>query len=252
MTGPFGDMLPPQTDVADLRGDSPLSGDNLCRLLNDAIIDSQPDADPREDFSEDNIVHARRTIWREGETVAGVPVICQGWAATAVAMSDGRRQILSFLLPGDLVSAVLIFQPVSQCSVEAITDVRYRSFARDELQTAVRRQPALFALISGMWSDEAARADRLAIDLGRRGAAERIAGLMLALRDRMAQRGTTHGATMDFPLRQHHIADAVGLTVVHVGNILTEFRRAGLLEITDRSLTILDPAGLRRIAAEMN
>jgi CRP-like cAMP-binding protein len=252
MTGPARDVQPPQTDVAALHGGSPVSGDNLCRMFNDAIIDSQPDADPRKDFSEDNVVQARRTIWREGDNIAGVPVICQGWAATAMAMSDGRRQILSFLLPGDLVSAVLIFQPLSQCSVEAITDVRYRSFPRDELQRAIQRQPALFALVSRMWSDEAMRADRLAIDLGRRGAAERIASLILALRERMARRGTMQGATMDFPLRQHHIADAVGLTVVHVGNILTEFRRAGLLEITDRSLTIADPAGLRGLAAEMN
>jgi CRP-like cAMP-binding protein len=245
-------MQSPKTDSADMRGGSPVSGDSLCRMLNDAIVGSQTDADPRKDFSEDSIVHARRTIWREGENIAGVPVICQGWAAAAIALADGRRQILSFLLPGDLVSAVLIFQRVSQCSVEAITDVHYRSFPRDKLQIAVQRQPALFALISRMWSEEATRADRLAIDLGRRGAAERIASLILALGQRMAQRGTPLGSAMDFPLRQHHIADAVGLTVVHVGNILTEFRRDGLLEITDRSLTISDPAGLRRIAAEMN
>ena len=57
--------------------------------------------------------------------------------------------------------------------------------------------------------------------------------------------------TMDFPLRQHHIADAVGLTVVHVGNVLAEFRRAGLLEINERSLTLADQPGLSRIAAEL-
>ena len=44
------------------------------------------------------------------------------------------------------------------------------------------------------------------------------------------------------------VADATGLTVVHVGNILAEFRRNGLLEISDRSLTIVDLAGLRRVA----
>ena len=53
---------------------------------------------------------------------------------------------------------------------------------------------------------------------------------------------------MDFPLRQHHVADAVGLTPVHVSKVLSEFRRSGVLKISDRSLTILDPVGFRRIA----
>ncbi len=245
-------MQPPKTDSSESRGSCPPFDDNACQALCKAIGGVAPDADyTRCDFAESNVVPARRTIWREGESISGVPVICQGWAAAAVAMSDARRQILSFLLPGDMVSMVLISQPVIPCSVEAITDVRYCSFPRDRLQTAVRRQPALLTLISSIWRDEAARADRLAIDLGRRGAAERIASLIVALSDRLAQRGMMRGQTMNFPLRQHHIADAVGLTVVHVGTVLADFRRAGLLEITDRSLTLADPAGLRRIAVEM-
>ncbi len=57
------------------------------------------------------------------------------------------------------------------------------------------------------------------------------------------------GQTIDFPLRQHHIADATGLTAVHVSKVLSEFRRNGLVEINDRSLTVLDPASMHRIAA---
>jgi len=53
---------------------------------------------------------------------------------------------------------------------------------------------------------------------------------------------------MEFPLRQHHIADATGLTPVHVSKVLSEFRRNGLVKISDRSLAILDPTGFRRVA----
>jgi CRP-like cAMP-binding protein len=52
---------------------------------------------------------------------------------------------------------------------------------------------------------------------------------------------------MEFPLRQHHIADATGLTPVHVSKVLGEFQRAGLIEINNRSLTINDIAALRRM-----
>ena len=57
-----------------------------------------------------------------------------------------------------------------------------------------------------------------------------------------------NGQTIHFPLRQHHVADATGLTSVHVSKVLSDFRRCGLIEISDRSLTILDPAGFQRVA----
>jgi CRP-like cAMP-binding protein len=53
---------------------------------------------------------------------------------------------------------------------------------------------------------------------------------------------------MEFPLRHHHIADATGLSLVHVSKVLSEFRRSGIVKIGDRSLTILEPEALQRIA----
>ena len=235
---------PRKIDMPPSCADCPAFHNRLCDSLSHIALTGEPPANEPHDHS----APARRAIWREGETLDRVPIICQGWAATAVTLSDGRRQILSFLLPGEMVSAVLIHQPVSNCLVEAITDVRFRLFPREAIKAALLRQPDLFAAVTKMWTDEAARADRLAIDLGRRGAAERIASLILNLADRLHSRGMMQGETMDFPLRQHHIADAAGLTVVHVGNVLAEFRRAGLIDINERSLTLLDAAALRRIA----
>lgn len=228
-------------------GACPAFQDNLCHAFTDATFAAAL-ADTTID---DNFAPARRSLWRAGDTLQRVPVICQGWAATSTTLSDGRRQILSFLLPGDMVSAALIFESVSQCSVDAVTDLRYRAFPRDALKQALARTGDLFAIVSRMSADENARADRLAIDLGRRGAAARIASLILALAERLRGRGMMPDKTMDFPLRQHHIADAVGLTVVHVGNVLAEFRRAGLVEINERSLTIADQPGLSRIVDEL-
>jgi CRP/FNR family transcriptional regulator len=234
----------PKAGVPPSCGTCPTFDDNLCDAFTRAAADSRPPCLQPDDHT----ALARRTIWRAGETLDRVPVICQGWAATAMTLSDGRRQILSFLLPGDMVSAVSIFETAHRCSVEAITDVRYRSFPRADITDALGRRPDLFAIVSRLWADEAAHADRLAIDLGRRGAAERVASLIVHLAQRLLKRGMMQGQTMDFPLRQHHIADAAGLTVVHVGNVLAEFRRAGLVEINGRALTITDPAALRRVA----
>lgn len=138
----------------------------------------------------------------------------------------------------------------SSYTVEAITDVRYRTFARADLRAGLFEDPEIFARFSMAWAEEKARADRLIVDLGRRTAEERIARLILDLESRLARRGMVQAGIrkMDFPLRQHHIADATGLSLVHVSKVLLELRRNGVVKIDGRSLTILNPDELRRIA----
>jgi CRP/FNR family transcriptional regulator len=197
-----------------------------------------------------HVVPARRIVWREHDLHDIVPVICSGWAAAIVMLSDGSRQIVSFLLPGDMISTTLLFDSRPCCLVEAITDVRYRAFNRTEMKSLLYKRSDLLEKFSKAWVDEKMRADQLIVDLGRRTAEERIARLILNLVDRLAKRDMIRGEPIefDFPLRQHHIADATGLTPVHVSKVLTEFRRSGLISISERSLTLLDPAGFRRVA----
>jgi CRP/FNR family transcriptional regulator, anaerobic regulatory protein len=196
----------------------------------------------------EHTIPARRVIFRQRDLHDQVPFICRGWAASAVTLLDGSRQILAFLLPGDIVSTSLLFGPSAHCMVEAITEVQVRSFRRDDVRAMLMPDPDLLEKLARLWMDGKQRTYDLAVDLGRRTADERIARLILALRDRLVGRGLAHGETMDFPLRQHHVADATGLTAVHVSKVLSEFRRNGLIEISDRSLTILKPAEFQRIA----
>lgn len=222
----------------------PAFGFNMCCALRPRADDVAAKDFEAQDFT----VPARRSIWRAHETINGVPIVCQGWAANSTALTDGRRQILSFVLPGEMVSASFVFDPACQTALEAVTEVRYRMFNRAGIRTAIGRDPKLLATLSKLWAEESARADQLAIDLGQRSAEERIASLILHLTDRLARRGMMRNATVDFPLRHHHIADATGLTPVHAGKVLSELRRAGLVELSDRALTLRNPAELRRIA----
>jgi CRP/FNR family transcriptional regulator, anaerobic regulatory protein len=194
-------------------------------------------------------VPARRTIFHPKEWSEFVPVICAGWSVSSVALPDGRRQILSFLLPGDVVSTAFLFGTLSGRHVEAVTEVTYRKFKRSDLRALLFENPDLFDRISKTWIEERVQADQLALDLGRRSASERIARQILNLADRLTKRGMMCGQTMEFPLRQRHIADATGLTPVHVSKVLGEFQRAKLIEISSRSLTILNETELR-IAAD--
>ena len=164
-------------------------------------------------------------------------------------LPDGTRQILSFLLPGDVVTPGLLFDPTPYCFVEAITTVTYRAFNRVHLNQALAADASGLEALARVWTQEKQRTDELIVDLGRRSAAERIARLILGLVERLHARNMTSGPfEVDCPLRQHHIADATGLTPVHVSKLLSEFRRKGLMRLSERSLTILDPAGLRAAA----
>jgi CRP/FNR family transcriptional regulator, anaerobic regulatory protein len=207
-------------------------------------------AKPHKLHQTEHTAPARRMICREQDLHDTVPIICNGWAASIVMLSDGSRQILSFLLPGDIVSTALLFEPRPHCLVEAITEVRYSTFRRSELKDILFSSPELLEKLSRAWIEEKTRSDELIVDLGRRTADERIARLILSLVERLIRRdmARTDPIEVDFPLRQHHIADATGLTPVHVSKVLSEFRRNGLIRISERSLAILDPAGFRRVA----
>jgi CRP-like cAMP-binding protein len=193
-------------------------------------------------------IPARRLILHPKEWSDFVPIICSGWAMSSIALPDGRRQIISFLLPGDIVSAGSLLAPTSGHTVEAITDVTYRKFKREEVKQVLFGRSDLLEKLFSLWNESKMRADQLALDLGRRTADERIARLILSLADRLARRNMVNGQTMEFPLRQRHIADATGLTPVHVSKVLGEFQRAGMIEINRRSLTITDETELRRAA----
>lgn len=193
-------------------------------------------------------IPARRLILHPKEWSEFVPIVCSGWAMSSIALPDGRRHVISFLLPGDIVSVGSLLAPLSGHTVEAITEVTYRKFKRQEIKELLFSRADLLERLFTLWNEAKARADQLALDLGRRRADERIARLILRLSEKVAKRSLVRTQTFDFPLRQRHIADATGLTPVHVSKILGELQRAGMIEISGRSLTILNASELHRVA----
>jgi CRP-like cAMP-binding protein len=193
-------------------------------------------------------IAARRAIYHQKESPEYVSVICSGWACSSTVLPDGRRQILAFHLPGDVVSLAALFDPTWGRLIESITEVTYRNFRRDALKELILAHADLTEKVFRAWIGEKKQADRLAVDLGRRTADERLAGLLLSLFEQLLKRGMVDDQAADFPLRQRHIADASGLTSVHVSKVLGEFQKTGLIEISDRSLRILDLPQLQRVA----
>ena len=226
----------------------PMFSLNLCSAVNEAREASGQYRDLLPLSSSTHAIRARRKISYPEETADFVMIICRGWAASSIAMPDGRRQILSFLMPGDLVSTAFLLEPIRGRSVEAITPVTYRRYRRSDFRAILFKYPPVLERLSETWNEERAQADQLAVDLGRCTATERVARLIFSLAEKADKRGMKRGATLEFPLRQRHIADATGLTPVHVSRVMQTFRSDGLIDVGERSLTITNEVELRRVA----
>ena len=182
----------------------------------------------------------RQTIYRYNNSSDTVAIICEGWACVYISLPNGGRQILSILLPGDITSVAAVFQDHPQISVEAITDIHYLVISKTELKTLLTNYHNLFFVFSKALVDRKEEVENLATDLGHKNAEQRIARLILNLMKRHNARNQVHGGSFDFPLRQQHIADATGLTVVHVNRVLGNLRRLGIVEIKGRTLTVFN------------
>jgi len=167
----------------------------------------------------------RRNVYDAGRATDSVFVICSGWAFRFVQLPDGRRQTLSILLPGDVVSGVSLFARRLGYSVQALTKVAYCRFSRSELLNSLVTRPEVLESLTAICLAEKEQADEAITDLGRRSASERISRFILQLMDRLAARGMVKDQSFEFPLRQQHIADAVGLTTVHVIPTASEIDR---------------------------
>ena len=176
-------------------------------------------------------------------------LLCAGWAFRYIGTGSGRRQILNFLLPGDLFSVVNVFDPQFQSSVMAVTEVQVSCFERSEVRARFATNPALQRAIENSCKEEHAGADELLTVLGQRSAQERVAYLLLNLTRRLRTRSVIREDRYQFPLRQRHIADALGLTPVHVNRTLSVFRDRGLCTLSNGILTLLQPSELERLGS---
>jgi CRP/FNR family transcriptional regulator, anaerobic regulatory protein len=201
-------------------------------------------------------VWQRFTAARAGEQIVArdqVPddifVLCSGWAYRYFQLSDGRRQILKFLLPGDLFSSAAIFEGTFQFSVKTLTDAQVSSFARSEINTKCITSPCIQSAIASSCIADNHYATELLTSLGQRSAEERIAHLLLHLMQRIEGRNVIRDRRYPLPLRQQHIADAVGLTSVHVSRIFGLFRDRRILTLSEGVLQVFNFPELERIGS---
>ncbi len=170
--------------------------------------------------------------------------VFSGWAYRSIRLADGTRQILEFLLPGDVFGLQVALLGDWDYEVTALTPVVLCRLRAPSLDDLCSRFPALNrALIHTLVEDKRRADGRLAV-LGRTLGPQRIAYLMLELAERLELAGQMTDECCEFPLRRRHLADATGLSGTHVNRSLAELRDKRLAHVEDGRLTILDRSQL--------
>jgi CRP-like cAMP-binding protein len=184
----------------------------------------------------------------EDQPINQCHVILSGLAIRYKLLPDGERQILAFLIPGDLCDAEVFVLDRMDHSVSAVTPTACAVISADTMRTLLREiSPMSEALWWGTMTDLAVLRERL-VDIGRRDARERIAHLIYEMLVRYRTIGETDDDVMPWPITQDELADATGLTTVHINRTLRQLREEGLIDPNRREMRVLDPDRLRQVS----
>ncbi|MDQ0840016.1 Crp/Fnr family transcriptional regulator [Sphingomonas faeni] len=174
-------------------------------------------------------------------------VLLTGLACRYKILPDGERQIMAFLVPGDLCDAEIFILKKMDHGVGTLTPSTTAMIHSDEMKRLLREVSSMSeALWWGTMTDLGVLRERI-VDHGRRDATERIAHLLYEMLVRYRVVEKTTDDSLDFPITQTDLADATGLTPSHVNRVLQRFRDDGLIELRQRTLTITNPKRLKEI-----
>jgi CRP-like cAMP-binding protein len=184
----------------------------------------------------------------EGETPRSAFVLTRGMACRFRLMPDGRRQILTILIPGDFFDLHGFLLKATDHSVAAIGPTRIAAIGREVVIDIIANHPRIGAALwwSAMQQDAMLR-ERI-VALGRRSARGRVAYLFCEIFWRQRAIGLVEDHAVRLPFTQTDLADMLGLTSVHTNRVLQGFRRDELIKLDRRRLTLLDIGRLQAIA----
>jgi len=193
---------------------------------------------------------ARRNIIREGDRPENVHLMAEGWAARYKLLPGGARQITAFLIPGDFCDVHVSLLGEMDHSIATLTRARVAHIPRRKIEELAERPAIARAFWWATLVDEAILRNWI-VNVGRRDAYEAIGHLMCELYLRMRNVGLAADHSFELPLTQEEIADALGLTPVHVNRTLQRMRSEGLLSLKRSALTIRD-YGRLQVASGFN
>jgi CRP-like cAMP-binding protein len=193
-------------------------------------------------------IEAGTSILLQGTKSAYLYTVLVGWAFRHKSLPDVRRQILNFAVPSDFLGLQGTVANEMQHSVEALTDMTLCIFQREKLWDLFTKFPALAYDVTWLAAREEQILDESLLSVGRRTAIERMAYLFLHLFTRAEKVGLTKGETIQFPFTQQHVADTLGMSLVHANKTLKKSSATRTMRWKGKVFEILDREALAQIA----
>jgi CRP-like cAMP-binding protein len=189
------------------------------------------------------------TVISEGELHPQLYTVLTGWGFRYKILEDGRRQILNYILPGDLVGLQGNLMSEMMHSVESLTRMTLCIFERERLTTLFRNHASLAYDLTWIASREESMLDEHLLSIGRRTALERAAYLLGFLHTRAQSTGVfPEGGPKILPLTQQHVADTLGLSLVHTNKTLRKLSDLGMVRWLDRGCEVIEQRRLFDLA----
>ena len=193
-------------------------------------------------------VKCGKQLTQEGQTGHKAFVLQSGWACSYKDLANGQRQIISFPIAGDCVGLHSVLLRTADHSFSALTDAVVSPLDGARIMKCVIEFPRLGAAL--LWAasrDEAMVVEHL-VNIGRRTAIERTAHFFMELAERLSLVGLATEAEFKCPLSQFVLADALGLSPIHINRVLRKLREQDLLTVRKGTVRIHDLGGLRKLA----
>jgi CRP-like cAMP-binding protein len=197
-------------------------------------------------------VSSGQILFHEGEQPHYVYTLFAGWVALYQTTHSGKRQILRFGLPGDFIGLQVSGNGTVAYAVEALTDAVFCTFKYEALATMLDSENEVAKRLLVMQIRDSNLCQHHLMGAGRKSAEEKIAFLLLELFHRAKMQNPDPACqnrdSIQFPLTQEDIADAVGLSKIHVNRILKDLVNRGYILCDHKCLTIVQEAELAKLA----
>jgi CRP-like cAMP-binding protein len=175
-------------------------------------------------------MEAQSYILREGDRPERCAVLIQGFSFRHKLTGDGSRQILSINIPGEALDFQNIFLEEADHNVQMLSRGLIADIPREEIERLILTNPEVGRAILITALVEASIFREWVVNIGQRDSRSRIAHLLCEFAYRMTSQGLAPHDVYELPITQEQLADATGLTAVHVNRVLQALQREGLLE----------------------
>ena len=193
-------------------------------------------------------VSAGTLLFCEGDESLQVYEIIEGVVRSSKMLCDGRRQIVAFGYPGDILGISHDCRYHSDC--EAISDVKVRVHRKNACNSKVQDEPEFCNLLLKHTASEMNNMQEHFMMLGRKSALEKVSSFLTVLLDRVGE-AREEGTAFSLPMSRSDIADFLGLTIETVSRTLTKLRKDGIIDLPNpHHVAVLKPGTLRACAEQ--